>query len=339
MKAVFLCDATAQLGFGHLIRCIALAEAARSFGVECIFFGRYDPAAREQIADAGFRCNEMPDLVNTYRGNLHLSELMTQEVPSFIVLDSYNADDRYLSSLNALGWPAVVIDDFGALKAYSCDIVLNFTLEAPSISYPDGPLFLLGPSYFLARRQLVERRSQSIERDRRGPARNVLIAIGGADPKHIAMRVVRILGLHHCSLCLHVVASAEAELSDVLTGFAPGSQVLPRQPDLSEQLLWADCSITGGGLIKYESGFMGVPAAAISQNEGQAGETRALAQAGLVFDLGLADARSDVELARTLDEFITDSARRAALAERMVGIFPPNPSSRAVKAIIDRIGG
>jgi spore coat polysaccharide biosynthesis predicted glycosyltransferase SpsG len=335
---LFHCDATADIGFGHLSRCVALAEALRLSRVNAVFAGHFNPAAKDQIAAAGFSSVAVPGLVNSGTADRDaLRCAMEANAATLVIVDSYRADETYLADLRTLGVPTAVIDDFRALATYPCDLVLNFTWEAPALEYPDGPVLLLGPRYFPARRRLVELRSQSIGQDRSG-LRNLLIAIGGSDPKRIAQRLIRLLGRHAAGIRLRVIAANDADLADPLDGFLPGSIVLPRQPDLSEQLLWADACITGGGLIKYESGFMGVPAAAVSQNEGQAGETRALTNAGLVFDLGLADGRSDEDLTSGLQVFLTDSALRAGLAARMREVFPPDPSAQAARAITEAIG-
>ena len=338
MRAVFRCDAAAQIGFGHLSRCIALAEALRLSDIASTFGGLFEAAAKDQIAVAGFDRADFAEPVNTKAADSQLSDMMTKKSPGFIVVDSYRADEDYLAGLKSLNCATVIFDDFGALKRYPCDVVLNFTWEASSLSYPKGPVLLLGPTYFPARRRLVELRPKSIERQRVGRVRNLLIAIGGADPKRIAARLIRILREDHVQTCLRVIAAHDADLSDTLADFASGSLVLPRQPDLSEPLLWADACITGGGMIKYESAFMGVPAAAIAQNDGQAVETRALTGAGLVFDLGLADDRSDKELASALDRFLADDDLRKGIAARARQAFPPDPAALAARAILEAIG-
>jgi spore coat polysaccharide biosynthesis predicted glycosyltransferase SpsG len=113
---------------------------------------------------------------------------------------------------------------------------------------------------------------------------------------------------------------------------------LSKLPDLSEQLLWADACITGGGLIKYEAIFMGVPGAAIAQNEGQDQETRSLMRAGLVFDLGLADERSDAQLEQAMDTFLADPGLRQSQIARGEDLFPPDPPGKAAGAILAAIG-
>ncbi|MEM6909587.1 MAG: hypothetical protein AAF494_13010 [Pseudomonadota bacterium] len=337
MNALFRCDATHETGFGHLSRCIALAEALRLSNTNSIFVGKFDQAACDQLAASGFGSVNLPVPVNTDTSPRELAETLASHGADFIVLDSYRADERYLYDLASLGPSIVAIDDFRALSDYPCDVVLNFTWEAPSLDYPEGPVLLLGPQFLLARRNLVEHRARSIERDRRGPVRNLLIAIGGTDPKGIATRLIRILHELHSGLCVRVIAQSTCEIAAMMERFSPDSLVLPRQPDLSEQLMWADAAITGGGLIKYESAYMAAPAAAISQNEGQDGETQVLSRAGLVFDLGLADSVSDNELANALDRFISNAEMRSTMTSRMRETFVSDPTANAANAILEAV--
>lgn len=337
MKAVFRCDATAETGLGHLSRCIALAEALDLSGVASTFAGMFDSAARDQIASAGFAATVFFAPLNTDPADRALAEIVTRMDSAFIVVDSYRADERYLANLAAHGRAIVVIDDFRALAAYPCQVVLNFTWAAPSLGYPQGPVLLLGPEYLLVRRRLADLRSRSVERDRRGQVHRLLIAVGGSDPKGITTRLVRILCDRHQAVCVRTIAESHDELAAMMAHFAPESSILPRQPDLSDQLLWADAAITGGGLIKYESAYMGVPAAAIAQNEGQDGETQVLSRAGLVHDLGLADSRSDDDLQAALDNFMADAKLRGQLATCMQQAFVPDPSAHAADAILEAL--
>lgn len=337
MNALFRCDAADTIGFGHLSRCIALAEALRLSGVTSIFAGQFNEAAQEHITAAGFEFANLGQPVNTDTADQEHPAITGSQSAAFVVIDSYRVDHHYLASLKSLGQATVVIDDFCALEEYPCDVVLNFTWEASSFAYPEGPTKLLGPAYLPARRRLVDMRARSIERDRGGPIGNLLIAIGGADPKNIAARLVQILQKHHSHLCIHTIAQADAPLAGMLGNFAPGSAIVPRQPDLSQQLLWADAIITGGGLIKYESAFMGVPAATIAQNEGQDSETKVLSKAGLVFDLGPADGVTDEELASALDIFIAGFDLRHAMGSRMRETFVADPTAHAANAILEAL--
>ena len=138
-------------------------------------------------------------------------------------------------------------------------------------------------------------------------------------------------------MCLRIIAEDGPEIDSLIAQFAPGSAVVPRQPDISDQFLWADVAITGGGLIKYESAYMAVPVAAIAQNEGQDRETRVFSRAGLAHDLGLADAVTDADLTASLDRFLGDASLRRAMASRMRDAFVADPSANAAQTLLEAI--
>ena len=337
MTVLFRCDATTDIGFGHLSRCIALGEAFGSSKIDIVFVGRFDDAAIAQIAASGFGCAGFANSINEGDDERErLRDLISSE--GIIIVDSYRTTPAYLRGLKSLGRPLVLLDDFATLEEFPCDVILNFTWGARSLGYPPGLKLLLGPNYFPARRRLVELRKGSITRDRSGPVSNLLIAVGGADLKRIAARLIRILRANHTDLCVRIIAANDDDLSDDLRDFGHGSGVLPRQRDLADQFLWADACISGGGLIKYESAFMGVPAAAISQNEGQAEETIAFSGAGLVHDLGLAESRTDEELEIAIDTFLADEIDRGNMIDKCREAFPADPSANAAAAILEAIG-
>ena len=92
MKALFRCDATAKVGFGHLSRCLALAEALRLEGVAALFAGQFDGAAIAKIGEAGFDYAALSDPVNTREARDETGSLTLDGAFDFVVLDSYQAD-------------------------------------------------------------------------------------------------------------------------------------------------------------------------------------------------------------------------------------------------------
>lgn len=316
---------------------MALAEALEASSVVCRLAGQFDENAKRKIIEAGFELTALDTPLDPKASSSEIASTMDANAFDFVVLDSYRADDGYLASFAALEPALVVIDDFRLLSDYTCDAVLNFTWEAPELSYPSGPALLLGPQFLLVRRRLVEQRALSVARDRAGAARKLLVLIGGADPKNLALRLARVLSANHKDLCLRIIAEDGPEIDSLIAQFAPGSAVVPRQPDISDQFLWADVAITGGGLIKYESAYMAVPVAAIAQNEGQDRETRVFSRAGLAHDLGLADAVTDADLTASLDRFLGDASLRRAMASRMRDAFVADPSANAAQTLLEAI--
>jgi len=55
MKAAFRVDASLQIGSGHVMRCLTLAEALRANGAQCHFISRVHPGhLLELIRQRGF---------------------------------------------------------------------------------------------------------------------------------------------------------------------------------------------------------------------------------------------------------------------------------------------
>ncbi len=339
MRVLFRCDAAREIGFGHASRCLAWAEALREEGVETAFVGAFSPPARAFVEAAGFEVIEAGGIVNSEGDLTRLISTAADQRASSIVLDSYRLDAAYLTNLSDAGTPIAVIDDFKALARYDCALILNFTVGAPQLDYPrNGPTLLLGPEFLLCRRALVQARTKSLRRVRSGPIRNLLVAIAGEDPKDLTGRVVDLLIQDHPDICLHVIVASsysgkERMDQQLASFFAPGSKTLSGLPNLAEPLAWADACIAGGGLIKYESAYLGVPVAVLSQNEEQAAETTTFAKLGLAWDLGLSAATSDDLVRQRLQSFVKDSALRVGLSSRGAHVFPEDPAGRAAQRL------
>jgi hypothetical protein len=63
MHIVFRCDASNNIGTGHVIRCLTLASNLRSLGSKCIFISRKVPGnLNTLIRNNGFDVYELPML-------------------------------------------------------------------------------------------------------------------------------------------------------------------------------------------------------------------------------------------------------------------------------------
>ncbi|MCO5060594.1 MAG: UDP-2,4-diacetamido-2,4,6-trideoxy-beta-L-altropyranose hydrolase [Kiritimatiellae bacterium] len=338
MRVLFRCDANSTMGFGHASRCLAWAEALRDEHVDVLFLGSFSDVARARIEEAGFHTIASGGEVN-HRGDLEqLIEIVRSRAVEFVIADSYRLDDRYLSCVRMAGIRMGVIDDFHALTNYDCSLILNFTVGAASFDYPQHvPIRLLGPEYFLCRRALSHNRAQSLRRSRDGEVRNLLVAIAGEDMNSLSLRVINTLAKLRTDLCVRVVLGSThvgtERIDQQLRLFASGSECLSSVPSLAGLLEWADACIAGGGLIKYESAFMGVPVAVLSQNAGQAMETVNFVREGLAYDLGLATHLNDCALQQGLAAFLGDTSLRSRLSARGLQVFPSHPSQRAARAV------
>jgi spore coat polysaccharide biosynthesis predicted glycosyltransferase SpsG len=227
-----------------------------------------------------------------------------------------------------------VIDDFNRLHGYSCAAVLNFTVGAGELNYPVGnQLYLLGPEYLLIRQRL--RRQRRVVATHGNDVRRVLVAMGGVDSYDSTSYLVSLLPYHARNLSLRVIVGRDyrhqERLRCLLNGFRQAS-ILSQLTDLADEFAWAELCFCGGGLTKYESAYMGIPAGVISQNSEQAKETIQFADKGLAFNLGVHGECAEEVMAERISIFLGDRSLRQSLTEAGLAVFPDDPTGNAAAA-------
>lgn len=327
MKLIFRCDASGLTGLGHLSRSLALAEAWRRAGGEAVFLGHWSGAAFTLLASCGFPFRAATAPTGTAEDAAALAGFAGSEAADGVCVDSYAVDATWVASVAAHGVAVTLIDDFAQLTDYSaCAGVLNFTVESERLEY-SGLSFAqraLGPEYFPARENLRRARARNRSRASAAPAR-VLIALGGGDRLSLTMPLYH--SLHRLQPGVQVRALlADGPARAAVAGLRAEDFPAPAG-DLAEHYVWADACVTGGGLVKYECAYLGLPMAIISQTAEQQAETERFCAAGFGWDLA-PGGQTDICEAR-LDEFLHRGARAGTSPSR----FPADSADRAVAAL------
>ena len=304
-------DASADIGLGHVRRCLALARALAASGSDVRFRIAGDAGA---LADAGFAARSVTapqDLADA----LDEARALGARV---IVVDSYTLATPYFRALVDAGLRVVAIDD-PAERELPVDIVVNPSATSTRPRYRGAPQtrYLLGPGYAMLQPEFA----QPVERDATGPVRRVLLTIGGGDPTGLTALLVRAATACLAGIELHVVVgrwfAAQAELRALATG-SGGAVVLHEQPrDMRRLMLAADVAISGGGQTTFELAATGVPTVAIRLADNQTLTLETLETAGALVCAGDAN---DPELAAgvtaTLATLIKDGDRRGDMSRR-----------------------
>ncbi|OUJ72698.1 UDP-2,4-diacetamido-2,4,6-trideoxy-beta-L-altropyranose hydrolase [Hymenobacter crusticola] len=179
MRLIFRADGNAQIGLGHVVRSLALADIVRTIG-ECLFaIQEPSVAIRQLLAMAQVQLLELPATLDLATEAAQLA-VGTVQATDLVVLDGYSFDAAYRQQLRTTGCRLVVIDDlrFGYFDA---DLLINHSPGVTRHMYHTAPhtRFCLGPAFsllrkpFLAHAQLPEP-TTCID--------SILLCFGGADP-------------------------------------------------------------------------------------------------------------------------------------------------------------
>ena len=314
------CDATSETGLGHLARCLGYAEALTEIGQSVCFVGAYHDLAEAMIANAGIDMRNVA-LTENDRLKAIFQESGSKPVKG-VLLDRYTLSTKDLRYVKTY-FPTeriVLIDDFGDRPKYVCDTVINFTINAETLTYDSRLKTFLGTVYYPARTWLRAARKQRYteRKEKSQELKKWLIICGGTDHLHITVRLLNTLTICLPSADIKVMRALgvdEDEFQKAIGCFNQAEIIEPR-PELKDLFVWADACLCGGGLTKYECAFAGLPVASFAQTSGQQADTVALVKQGIAADLGAAYSNPDILPIAAFNNFLNDQNNLSNAIER-----------------------
>lgn len=314
-------DAGLRMGTGHVMRCLALAQAWQTSGGSVTFITACDSQAlRNRLLEAGFALRVL-DRAHPDPADWENSVAVLAAHPgAWVVLDGYHFDPVYHQRVREAGHPLLVIDDLAHLAHYEADILLNQNINAEALAYHCAPntTCLLGPQYVLLRPEFWPWRTW--RRETPAVGRKVLVTLGGSDPDNQTAKVVRALaqlGLEGVEVVV-VVGASNPHLGTLqaLADQSPLTIRLARNvTDMPELMAWADVAISAGGSTCWELAFMGVPSLVGIIADNQVGIAEALASQNVARNVGWFETLGADQLAQTVVTLMKDEGERVRISQ------------------------
>ncbi len=183
-------DANSHIGTGHVMRCLALAQAWQAAGGKVIFITACESEAlRRRLIGEKLEVVALSDP----RDWQVVARALAAQPNAWVALDGYHFDTAYQQRFKDAGHRLLVIDDLAQLDRYVADLVLNQNLGAQGLTYAHQPAtrLLRGTDYVLLRKEFLSHRETRREAPER--ARRILVTLGGADPDNVTLTIVRAL--------------------------------------------------------------------------------------------------------------------------------------------------
>lgn len=330
------CDASPEIGLGHLTRCRALAKALERHGIEVGFAVRQQPpSVPELLAHSGFDAITVP--VESPLGPADLAATLAaarRRKADCVLVDHYEAGSRYFDEIRAAGLVVAVVDDRADRDLTAADWLLNQNLAAPDLVYRTVPgcELLLGVSYALLRPEFTAAHWE-LDRAFSPEDRRVLVTLGGGDTVEPAVAVVRALDRVDRPLEVRVVVGASVSAEPVRAVAAASRQqvaVLQSVEDMAEQMVWADLSVNAGGSTCWELACLGVPMVVTGLSDDQRLNPEPLAQAGVAVAI---DRTELAGVGRIIAGLLDDPARRKRMSERATTLVDGEGAARAAVSL------
>ncbi len=328
MKAAFRVDASLQIGSGHVMRCLTLAEALREKGVQCHFISREHPGHLLQlIHERDFILTMLPQSIfipvdHLENGNILAADpahaawlgcdwqtdaeqtraVLADYQPDWLVVDHYALDQRWEKALKLNSRKLMVIDDL-ADRPHQCDLLLDQNVGRQIGDYtnlvPPECKVIVGPQYALLRPEFATLRSYSLKRRLQPVLKNILITMGGVDQPNATGLVLQTL--KHCRLpedCrISIVMGLQAPWLKQVQALAKDMpwpiDVLVNINDMAQRMADSDLAIGAAGSTSWERCCLGLPSLMIVLADNQSSVAQALQAAKAAQLLG---GLSDIEM-------------------------------------------
>jgi UDP-2,4-diacetamido-2,4,6-trideoxy-beta-L-altropyranose hydrolase len=316
-------DASPEIGTGHVMRCLALAQAWQDAGGKATFLmAKSTPSIHARLAAENCKViyhsaipgsNEDADLTNQYASGIQAE---------WLVVDGYSFGDQYQEQIRNRERKLLCIDDAGKCARYAADIVLNQNLTASEDIYPycwPGTRLLLGPSFCLLRREFTLWRKWQREVTPCGS--NVLVTLGGSTPAGAGVRVMESLS---CAVveglnAVFVSGGSSPDAAALESCAAKFPQKISIRQDVSNMaalMAQADVAISAAGSTCWELCLLGLPSILLNVADNQIPVAIELDRWGCALYAGSGNTVSPDYLAGTLENLLASQDKRQSMALR-----------------------
>lgn len=289
-------DGGGRTGAGHVMRCLALAQAWQDAG-GAAYLAAADiaPTLSRRLNREGIEVHEMDCVVGSADDANRTDELASRLDAAWIVADGYQFDDAYQRRVKNSDRGLLAIDDYGQAAHDSADIVLNQNIYADETLYPSrgsATRLLLGVRFSLLRREFQTWRTW--QRQIPKVARKILVTMGGSDSDNVTAKIIEALeAINRPGLEAIIVVGPTNPHFSILKLAAEGSpHVIDFRRSVAEMtrmMAWADLCVSAAGSTCWELAFMGTPMIATSLAANQTAVAEGLQEAGAALNMGWHD--------------------------------------------------
>ena len=278
-KILMRADCNPNIGQGHVMRLLSLADAFKSIGTDCAFVNAKDTSP-DRIKNRGYEVFVLS--TNYDETDLEITELAgicDAYDADLVLVDSYFVSKEYLGEVMKITKTAYMDDVYSF--AYPTDLLINYNIYADEKKYKElyedagvqCPEMILGPSYVPLRKEF----SNIPEREISEKVNKIAVSFGGADPLHMARKFLEILMEEDYKEFLK-----EREIHMILGIMEPDLELLKEYekkyswlkihvdiPNMKEVLLDMDLAVSAAGSTQYEICACQVPCINFSMADNQ----------------------------------------------------------------------
>lgn len=319
------CDAAPCIGFGHAIRCLALADELRDrHGMQVEFAMINGRLGIEQVTSNGYTVHhpEEEALPVDDEGEW-LQEVVNKTQARILILDVRTAfEPQVVRTIRDQGVYTATIDDPSERRLAVDSAFYPPVPQVEKLDWStfDGALHVgwewvpLKPEFALARARRLSRGKDEPEPPR------ILVTMGGSDPGGLTLLALEALDRLDEDFTVDLILGGgfmhETDLQTWMKGSKRDYRIGRNVPDLSDLMVKADLAVISFGVTAYEIATIGVPSIHLCLTEDHAESSISFSKAGMATSLGYYLHVSSNTIATTISDLLNNPERRNRMSAR-----------------------
>ncbi len=356
MNIAIRVDASIQIGTGHFMRCLTLADALKQRGKQICFVSRHLPVYLQVLLVgkghefAILAGDIVPQPIDDLAHSSWLGVSQSQDAEEcicaladkdldWLIVDHYGLDARWEAKLRFVCKKILVIDDI-ADRQHDCDMLLDQNYYADqNVRYlnkiPDYCRLLLGPRYALLREEF--RKFRGKVKPRQGLVQRILVFFGGIDANnYTGLAIQALIDMGVSDVHVDVVIGAQHPFREAIeiTCHHHHFTCHVQTSRMAELMAEADLSIGAGGGASLERCSLGLPSIVLVLAENQHQAAMDLDAARVLVNLGRAELVSNTELTCAIKKLIEDAKLRYELSVASLKLVPSTKNLEVAEIMV-----
>lgn len=337
---IFRVDADEQVGMGHLMRCLTIAEALQILNVESHFVIA-DKVAKRIVNERGFNVTQIDYRYKNYKieDAQVLKRIAKKYGATDVVVDSYLITYEY----------AKYVQEWAKIIAFSCkeeklplDILINYNIDCnkkmiEKLYSEDDIDLLLGTEYIPLRKEFNDRKYAIKEK-----VQSVLVMTGGADCNNFLgeflikvkenkwnelVKINCLVGRYNDNLTeLKKIANQMINVS-----------IIESTNKVADLIIRNDMIISAGGTSMYEICAIGVPTILYSLADNQISESNYMDNMNIMEYVGVFGSGEFWDrFWKKTDSLMSDFQKRKEQSYKMRKLIDCKGAERIAEAIVKK---
>ncbi len=337
------CEYSEQIGFGHLVRCLALACELKKNGYRVSVLSA---SGRPDIDNSGLYAIDQWYTTSEGLGSAadaaNLVSVAREVGVGVVILDFYGISESYQLELREKGISWLQFDGW-AKQPFWGDWVLSISPAASEERYL--PLkkgskteFLLGPEYAILRPEFRANRS-GIKKG--GAVRQVLLSLGGGDDQGRTLFCLKAISKLDWEGVVYVVVGKANPNIPAISAWIERSGdeniiLSVAEPEMARVMASSDMAVISGGMTTFEAAVMGLPTLSMRIADNQRANVKAWSQLGVTKDLGEASDLTEASLCYHFLEILENAEMRRSMSQKGMNAVDGLGAERVVRLITQK---